>query len=75
MAVEGRDAFDLVLAVVALVLVFGSAVSASNPVTVAGRAVSTIASVGPLTYLFVLGIAGVLFMAYAVLYLPTQGAQ
>jgi len=72
MAVARRDALDLVLAGVALALVFGSAVSASNPAAVVGRAVNAVVSVGPLTYLFVLGIAGVLFMAYAVLYLPSQ---
>ncbi|QLH76538.1 hypothetical protein HZS55_04110 [Halosimplex rubrum] len=71
MAVSERDAFDLALVVVALALVFGSSVTASNPVAVVGRAVSAVASVGPIAYLVVLGVGGILFMAYAVLYLPT----
>ena len=75
MAVRERDAIDLALVAVALALVFGSGVGASNPATVVGRAVSAVASVGPLAYLLVLGVAGVLFMAYAVLYLPSQSVR
>ncbi|WP_135364745.1 hypothetical protein [Halosimplex halophilum] len=70
MAVAERDAFDLALVAIALVLVVGPAVGASNPAAVVGRAVSAVTSLGPLTYLFLLGVAGVLFAAYAVLYLP-----
>jgi len=75
MAVTGRDALDLALAGTALALIFGSAISASNPAAVVGRAVSALVSVGPLAYLFVLGIGGVLFVAYVVLYLPSQRPQ
>jgi hypothetical protein len=71
MAVAERDAFDLALVAIALVLVVGPAVTASNPAAVVGRAVSAVTSLGPLPYLFALGVAGVLFVAYAVLYLPS----
>jgi len=75
MAVEDRDAFDLVLVATALVLSTASAVGVSNPVTAVGAAVTGITSVNPIAYLVVLGVFGVLFMAYAVWYVPSQGAR
>lgn len=71
MALAERDAFDLALVAVALVLVVGPPISASNPVAVVGRAVSAAASLGPVAYLVGFAISGFLFMAYAMLYLPT----
>jgi hypothetical protein len=71
MAVAERDAFDVALVVVALVLVVGPPISASNPVAVVGRAVGAVASLGPVAYLVGFAISGFLFMAYAMLYLPT----
>ncbi|WP_123537038.1 hypothetical protein [Halosimplex salinum] len=72
MAVERRDAFDLVLVATALVLVYASSVGVSNPVSVVGGVVDAITSVSPIAYLVIVGLGGVLFMAYALLYLPTQ---
>lgn len=75
MDVDRRDAFDLVLVATALVLVFASSVSASDPVSVVGGVIGAITSVSPIAYLVVVGLAGILFMAYAMLYLPTQSSQ
>jgi hypothetical protein len=47
-------------------------VSASDPTSVVGQLVSALVSLNPLVYLVVLGLVGVLFMAYGLLYLPTQ---
>ncbi|MFB6173845.1 MAG: hypothetical protein ABEI39_04305 [Halobacteriales archaeon] len=74
MEIERRDAFDLALVTTALLLVFASSVRASNPVSVVGGVVDAVTSVGPIAYLVVVGLAGILFMAYAVLYLPTQSS-
>ncbi|ELZ29138.1 hypothetical protein C475_02939 [Halosimplex carlsbadense 2-9-1] len=71
MAVAERDAFDLVLVAVALVLVVGPSVTASNPTAAVGPVVSAVASLGPVAYLVGFAISGFLFMAYAMLYLPT----
>ncbi|QPV64690.1 hypothetical protein I7X12_08825 [Halosimplex litoreum] len=71
MALAERDAFDVALVVVALVLVVGPPISASNPAAAVGRAVSAVASLGPVAYLVGFGICGFLFMTYVVLYLPT----
>ncbi|WP_415379157.1 hypothetical protein [Halosimplex sp. TS25] len=72
MVIEERDAFDLVLVATALALVVGSSVEASNPVSVVGSVVGAVTSVDPIAYLVVVGVGGVLFMAYAMLYLPSQ---
>ena len=75
MAVEDRDAFDLALVATALVLSTASAVGVSNPVSAVGAAVAGITSMNPVAYLVVLGVLGVLFTAYAVWYVPSQGAR
>jgi len=67
-----RDAFDTALVVVALVLVYSHSVSTSDPTSVVGAAISALVSLDPLVYLVVLGVSGVLFMAYGLLYLPSQ---
>jgi hypothetical protein len=67
-----RDAFDTALVVVALVLVYTHSVSASNPTNVVGRVVRAVVSLNPIVYLVVLGLVGVLFMAYGLLYLPNR---
>ena len=67
-----RDALDTALVVVALVLVYSHSVSASDPTSVVGRLVSALVSLNPIVYLVVLGLVGVLFMAYGLLYLPSQ---
>lgn len=75
MAIAERDAFDLVLVAVALALVVGSSIRASNPVSRVTAAFAAVTSLDPIAYLVVLGVAGVLFMAYALLYVPTQSGQ
>lgn len=75
MDVNRRDAFDLALVATALVLAFASSVSASNPASVVGGVVGAVTSISPIAYLVVVGLAGILFMAYAMLYLPTQSSQ
>ncbi|MFC7141241.1 hypothetical protein ACFQMA_15555 [Halosimplex aquaticum] len=72
MAIEERDAFDLALVAIAVALVVGSSVEASNPAAVVGSAIGAVTSLDPIAYLVVLGVGGVLFMAYALLYLPSQ---
>ncbi|WP_436925753.1 hypothetical protein [Halosimplex amylolyticum] len=72
MAIEEREAFDLALVATALVLVVGSSIDASNPVSVVGSVVGAVTSVDPIAYLVVVGVGGVLFTAYAMLYLPAQ---
>lgn len=75
MTTEPRDALDPALVAAALALVFGSSVVISNPATVVGAAVSAVAAVDPIAYLVVLGVGGILFTAYAVLYVPSQHRQ
>lgn len=58
-----RDAFDA-----ALVLVYAHSASTASPTSVVGALVS----LNPIVYLVVLGFVGILFVAYGVLYLPTQ---
>jgi hypothetical protein len=70
-----RDAFDTGLIVVGLVLVYSHAVSTTDPSSLVGVAVSALVSLDPLVYLVVLGVAGILFMAYGLLYLPGQASQ
>ncbi|WP_459192921.1 hypothetical protein [Halosimplex sp. J119] len=75
MAVEQRDAFDLLLVALAVVLVVGPPISASDPVSRVAAALAAVTSLDPIAYLVVLGVAGVLFMAYALLYVPAQSGQ
>ena len=75
MATEHRTRFDLALVVTALILVFAAPVSASNPVSVVGGVVGAILGISPIAYLVVLGLGGIIFMAYALLYLPSQQGQ
>lgn len=72
MDLASRDAFDTALVVVALVLVYSHAVSTTDPTSTVGALVAGLVSLDPLVYLLVLGVAGILFMAYGLLYLPTQ---
>jgi hypothetical protein len=72
MDLVSRDAFDTALVVVALVLVYSHSVSTTNPVSVVGTAVGAVVSLNPLVYLVVFGVAGILFLAYGLLYLPGQ---
>jgi hypothetical protein len=67
-----RDAFDAALVVVALVLVYAHSASAASPTSVVGSVVAALVSLNPIVYLVVLGLVGILFMAYGLLYLPTQ---
>jgi hypothetical protein len=72
MDLVNRDAFDTALVVVALVLVYTHSVSASDPTSVVGQVVSALVSLSPIVYLVVLGLVGILFMTYGLLYLPSQ---
>lgn len=72
MDIGRRDAFDLVLVAVALALVYASSVETSDPVGSVDAAVAAVTSVNPIVYLVVVGVGGVLFMAYAVFYVPNQ---
>lgn len=74
MDLASRDAFDTGLVVVALVLVYSHAVSTTNPAGAVGTVVSALVSLDPLVYLVAFGVCGVLFMAYGLLYLPSQTA-
>jgi len=67
-----RDAFDAALVVVALVLVYAHSASTASPTSVVGSVVAALVSLNPIVYLVVLGLVGILFMAYGLLYLPTQ---
>lgn len=75
MDLVNRDAFDTALVVVALVLVYSHAVSTTNPTSVVGQVVAALVSLDPLVYLVVLGLGGILFLAYGLLYLPTQATE
>lgn len=75
MEIERRDAFDLALVTTALILVFASSVSASNPANLVGGIVGAVTSVGAVTYLIAVGLGGVLFTAYVVLYLPSKSGR
>jgi len=75
MATEHRERFDLALVVTALILVVAPPISASNPVSVVGGVVGAITGVSPIAYLVIVGLGGVIFMAYALLYLPSQQGQ
>ena len=70
MDLVSRDAFDTALVVVALVLVYSHSVSTTDPAGVVGAAVGALVSLNPLVYLIVFGVAGILFPAYGLLYLP-----
>ena len=68
MDLSSRDAFDAALVVVALVLVYAHSASTASPTSVVG----VLVSLSSVVCLVVLGLVGILFMAYGVLYLPTQ---
>ena len=72
MEISRRDAFDLVLVAVAAGCIYSYAVDPSGPQTAIGDVLDAVASVNPVAYLVVFGAAGILFLAYALLYLPTQ---
>lgn len=72
MEIGRRDAFDLALVAVALVLVVSQSVSPSDPAGAISAFVAGITSVNPVVYLVVVGLGGIVFMAYGLLYLPTQ---
>jgi hypothetical protein len=67
-----RDACDTALVVVALVLVYSHSVSTTDPTSVVGAAVAALVSLNPLVYLVAFGVVGILFLAYGLLYLPSQ---
>jgi hypothetical protein len=75
MDLVSRDAFDTALIVVALVLVYSHSVSTTDPTTVVVAAIAALFSLDPLVYLMILGLAGILFMTYGVLYLPSQTGE
>ncbi|PSP50683.1 hypothetical protein BRC67_09065 [Halobacteriales archaeon QH_3_68_24] len=58
--------------VVALVPVYAHSASTASPTSVVGSVAGTLVSLNPIVYLVVFGLVGILFMAYGVLYLPTQ---
>ena len=72
---RSRDAFDAVLVAVALVLVYSHVAAAPDPASAVGRAVGAFASLDPVLYLVVLGLGGVLFLAYGLLYLPSRASE
>jgi hypothetical protein len=72
MELLSRDALDTALVVVALVLVYSHSVSTSNPASVVVAAIDALVSLNPLVYLVIFGLAGILFLAYGLLYLPSQ---
>jgi len=67
-----RDAFDAALVVVALVLVYVHSATTPHPQSVVGSVVAALVSLPPVVYLVVLGVVGIGFMAYGLLYLPGQ---
>lgn len=75
MDIRSRDAFDTALVVVGLVLVYSHAVTTGNPLSVVGRVLDAVVSLNPIVYLVVLGLAGVLFLAYGLLYIPTRASE
>lgn len=70
-----RDAFDTALVVVALVLVYSHSVSTTDPTSVVGTVVAALVSLNPLVYLVAFGVVGILFLAYGLLYLPSQASS
>jgi len=72
MEIGRRDAFDLTLVAVALACVYSYLLDPSGSGTAIGDAVDAVLSIDPLVVLVVVGAGGVLFLAYALLYLPTQ---
>ena len=72
MEIGRRDAFDLVLVAVAVACILSYAIDPSGPQTAIGAVVDALASVSPIAHLVVFGGAGILFLAYALLYLPSQ---
>ncbi|MFB6139394.1 MAG: hypothetical protein ABEJ26_03050 [Halosimplex sp.] len=72
MAIEERDALDLALVAAALALVYASSVGLSNSASAVGATVAAVTSLNPIAYLVAVGVAGTLFAAYAMLYLPSQ---
>lgn len=75
MDIGPRDAFDLVLVAVALVLVYLHAIQTAGSQTAIGAVVEGLASINPIAYLVAVGVGGVLFMAYALLYVPAQSQR
>jgi hypothetical protein len=72
MDLRSRDAFDSALVVVALVLVYVHSATTPDPQSVVGSVVSALVSLPPVVYLVILGVVGIGFMAYGLLYLPSQ---
>lgn len=72
MDLRSRDAFDAALVVVALVLVYVHSATTADPQSVVGSVVAALVSLPPVVYLVVLGLVGIAFMAYGLLYLPRQ---
>jgi len=72
MDLRSRDAFDAALVVVALVLVYVHSATTPDPQSVVGSVVAALVSLPPVVYLVALGLVGIGFMAYGLLYLPRQ---
>lgn len=72
MDLRSRDAFDAALVVVALVLVYVHSATRADPQSVVGSVVAALVSLPPVVYLVVLGLVGIAFLAYGLLYLPRQ---
>jgi len=70
MELASRDALDTALVVVALVLVYSHSVSTTDPTSVVGAVVAALVSLDLLVYLVVVGVGGICFLAYDLLYLP-----
>jgi len=75
MEISRRDAFDLVLIGIALACVYSYAVDPSGPQTAIGDVFAAVGSVNPIAYLVVVGAAGILFLAYGLLYLPRKQSR
>lgn len=72
MEIGRRDAFDLALVAVAIACIVSYLADESNPQTAIDALVDALTSVSPVAYLVLFGGAGVLFLAWAMLYLPSQ---
>lgn len=75
MEISRRDAFDLALIAVAVACIYSYAVDPSGPQTAIGDVLDAVASVNPIAYLVAVGAAGILFLAYGVLYLPRKQSR
>jgi len=72
---EGRDVFDLLLALVTITAAYVQLYGLGDPVATLEEVATVLLDLDVRLYLVLAGVVGVFFVAYLVVYLPKQDAQ